>query len=712
MRKSLLSLVLCLLLLAAIVSSHALNWAAAENLNLTSVETQVMNSINGTNAYQYDLELENIGLNHSLSGYSFRSSGSVGANETVTWIQNQFESFGLETRAESFEFTTWNVMTKPVFKVDLDGNPDTTDDQVVVNSFQPEHYSWPTPEGGVFAKLVSLPMPDVQSRAGIWGARYNATAWNALNTTGKVVLVGREFRMNSGNYQLLVNKLQEQPPAAIIYTYWYTWMSDAPPGFTSTGGRPASQWGAYLWRFHIPAGWIDYEDGQMLRNALANNTHIAAQVTIDASIGTSPHYNVVGKILGSTNPEKMIIISAHYDSVVTPAFCDNGAGIAGVLELARVFSDANRTGQYKPAYTLVFVAFAGEELGLVGSVNYLKQHGPEMKNVVAVMNLDCIGNRIFQITETVTDDNGLNLQGIVTRAGQDLYVDVNYTSVENGASDQETFRAPIIANEDYAFFWGSDAGISNETRVKSSILISSIPLFYNDKWSDLGTPGWIHTPYDNSTSTSTFGWVEVANLQAHIRVTGLSIMRVLSPDTNPFLSGIYVGFAVAGIAAAILIYVKRTSAPARYVHVFMKKLSHEVLVDFGTKELVFVIFLTGVCMFLSFAFFMRVGRDEAVIGGFPTIVTYLYFGKPFEMIAIMNASGTGVVGVDQDPGQGMSLPDYPATTSILLPNMILNAAVFALLAFITIYVIKKLRYLHEYSKSSDVQRELERQDLE
>jgi len=60
----------------------------------------------------------------------------------------------------------------------------------------------------------------------------------------------------------------------------------------------------------------------------------------------------------------------------------------------------------------------------------------------------------------------------------------------------------------------------------------------------------------------------------------------------------------------------------------------------------------------------------------------------------------------------MSLPEYPATTSILLPSMILNAAVFALLAFITIYVIVKLRYLYEYSKSSDVQRELQRQDLE
>jgi len=47
----------------------------------------------------------------------------------------------------------------------------------------------------------------------------------------------------------------------------------------------------------------------------------------------------------------------------------------------------------------------------------------------------------------------------------------------------------------------------------------------------MGTPGWIHTAYDNSTSTETFSWIEPEDLEAHIKVAALTIMRV-SPDTS------------------------------------------------------------------------------------------------------------------------------------------------------------------------------------
>ena len=485
----------------------------------------------------------------------------------------------------------------------------------------------------------------------------------------------------------------------MIYTSSYSWSSWTPPFFLSVGGRPASQFGSYFWNLHLPVGEISYEDGQWIKSALANNTNISAQVMANASITQGPHYNVVGKLKGSTNPEKMIIISAHYDSVVTPAFCDNGAGVAGVLELARIFSEANRTGEYRPPYTLVFVAFAGEELGLVGSINYLKQHGNEMRDVAAVINIDCIGNRIFQITETTTDDKGLNLQDIVTKAGQDLNVHVNYT--EPGGSDQETFRDPMSMNEEYRYFWGTDAGIANATRVKSSIMIDSIPIFYSDVWTDIDAPGWIHTPYDNSTSTRTFDWVGVDRLQTHIQIVGLSVMRVLSAATDPFMMEVYIGAAVAGAVAAVLIYVERTR-----LYIFLRNIRHEILINFGTKELVMVIFLTGVYMFLSFAFFMRIGRDEIVMYGFPTITTFRFYGKPFEMIAIMSSS-TGGGG---DPGEGLQVfgsPEYAGTTNVLLPGLLLNFVVFGLLALLTVYAVLKLRYLQEYLRSSDVQRQLE-----
>jgi hypothetical protein len=119
-----------------------------------------------------------------------------------------------------------------------------------------------------------------------------------------------------------------------------------------------------------------------------------------------------------------------------------------------------------------------------------------------------------------------------------------------------------------------------------------------------------------------------------------------------------------------------------------------------------VIFLTAVYMFLSFAFFMRIGRDEIVMNGFPTITTFRFYGKPFEMIAIMSSS-TGGGGDTGESLQVFGSPEYAGTTNVLLPGLLLNFVVFGLLALLTVYAVLKLRYLQEYRRSSDVQRQLE-----
>ncbi len=697
MRKVQFPILVCLLLLASVANSHFSPEGVAKSPNLTSSEDHVLSMINGTSAYRYDLELESMALNRTISGYSFRSSGSVGATATAEWIEDKFESFGLETHVEAFQFAAWNIMTQPAMKVDFDANSDTTDDQVVIDSFQPEHYSWPTSEEGIFAQIVVLPLPQISSHAGVQGARYDAETWLAVNTTGKILLVGREIQMMGPMMQAFRNKLQTQPPAALIYVSWYNWSSWIPQVLSSIGGRPASQFGPYYWNLYLPVGQIGFEDGQWIRNALTNNTNISAQIVIEASITQGLHYNVIGKIRGATNQDRMIIISAHYDSTVTPAFSDNGAGVAGLLELARIFSGANQTGEYRPPYTLVFVAFAGEELGLVGSINYVKQHVNDIRNVAAVLNIDCIGSHILQITETTTDDNGLNLQDIVTIAGQDLSAYINYTY--SGGSDQETFRNPAGTNEKYRVIWGSDSGIANVTRVKSSIMIGSIPVFYSDVWTDVGSPGWSHTPYDNSTSTCTFDWIGVDRLQVHIQVIGLSVMRVLSAVTNPFLMEVCVGAAVACAVAVVIIYVERTR-----FRILLRNIRHEISINFGKKELILVILLTSVYLFLSLLFFVRVGRDEMVMYGSPTFTTFRYYGKPFEMIAVISSTAP----ID-DPGHGpgelelLGSPEYPGSTFVLFQGLLLNLVIFGLLALLTVYGSLKLKYLWEYNHSSDVQ---------
>ncbi|HXF04511.1 MAG TPA: M20/M25/M40 family metallo-hydrolase [Blastocatellia bacterium] len=114
--------------------------------------------------------------------------------------------------------------------------------------------------------------------------------------------------------------------------------------------------------------------------------------------------NVVAVLPGTTQPQRQIIISAHYDSlaivrrdgqvdwsqteVFAPGVTDDGSGTAAVMELARVLS------QYEFEKTLVFIAFAGEEQGLVGSTLYAQKARRENHQIEAVLNNDIIGSDV------------------------------------------------------------------------------------------------------------------------------------------------------------------------------------------------------------------------------------------------------------------------------------------------------------------------------
>ena len=68
-----------------------------------------------------------------------------------------------------------------------------------------------------------------------------------------------------------------------------------------------------------------------------------------------------------------------------PGVCDDGSGTAAVMELARVMS------QYEFDKTLAFVAFAGEEQGLIGSSLQAAKAKKENQVIEAVLNNDIIG---------------------------------------------------------------------------------------------------------------------------------------------------------------------------------------------------------------------------------------------------------------------------------------------------------------------------------
>ncbi|MBC7933470.1 MAG: M20/M25/M40 family metallo-hydrolase, partial [Rubrivivax sp.] len=114
-------------------------------------------------------------------------------------------------------------------------------------------------------------------------------------------------------------------------------------------------------------------------------------------------FNVVGILEGSDPGLKSeaIVIGAHYDHLghggagslaqkegeVHHGADDNASGVAGMLELARLIT----TQRPRPRRTLVFIAFSGEEEGLLGSNYYVNHPVVPLTNTVAMINMDMIG---------------------------------------------------------------------------------------------------------------------------------------------------------------------------------------------------------------------------------------------------------------------------------------------------------------------------------
>lgn len=104
--------------------------------------------------------------------------------------------------------------------------------------------------------------------------------------------------------------------------------------------------------------------------------------------------NVFAILKGTTNPERIYVVSGHYDSMCTsptdakcdaPGANDDASGTAASLELARVMS------KQKFDATIVFMTVPGEEQGLLGAAYYAEQAKINKQNIEAMFTNDIIG---------------------------------------------------------------------------------------------------------------------------------------------------------------------------------------------------------------------------------------------------------------------------------------------------------------------------------
>jgi aminopeptidase YwaD len=95
--------------------------------------------------------------------------------------------------------------------------------------------------------------------------------------------------------------------------------------------------------------------------------------------------NLLATKRGTTQPERVIELGAHYDTMATPGADDNSSGVAGALEVARVLAAV------PTAKSVRFCFFDLEELGLLGSTEHVRRIAGQAATFEGIIVLEMIG---------------------------------------------------------------------------------------------------------------------------------------------------------------------------------------------------------------------------------------------------------------------------------------------------------------------------------
>jgi peptidase M28-like protein/PDZ domain-containing protein/PA domain-containing protein len=162
--------------------------------------------------------------------------------------------------------------------------------------------------------------------------------------------------------------------------------------------------------------------------------------------------NVIGLLPGRDPQlkEQALIMGAHYDHLgrggetslapdrygeIHSGADDNASGVAGVITLAKAFAQAGSSR------SLVFIAFAAEEMGLLGSSHYVNHPAWPLGKTYAMINLDAIGRLAHNRLYVLGVDSAQELRPLLKETAKDLPLTLQFSGDGFGPSDHTNFYA-------------------------------------------------------------------------------------------------------------------------------------------------------------------------------------------------------------------------------------------------------------------------------
>jgi len=198
-------------------------------------------------------------------------------------------------------------------------------------------------------------------------------------------------------------------------------------------------------------------DADLVPRSFALPANLEVELHADVSREPKSVPNVAGYLPGRTR--EYVVVGAHYDHLgfgeqfsMAPAMAgtphpgadDNASGTAGLIELARVLAS-----QPSRERGVLFLAFAGEELGLLGSGHYVNHPILPIEDAVSMVNLDMIGRARDGTVYVGGLDTGSSLSSTLEDLlpADGLQVEYSASTRGYGSSDHTSFttkQVPVI----------------------------------------------------------------------------------------------------------------------------------------------------------------------------------------------------------------------------------------------------------------------------
>ncbi len=298
-----------------------------------------------------------------------RATGSPANLRSVDWALARFREAGVEARKEPFQMPgLWleRSASATVRGKGLEFSP-----RIAAMPF-----STATPKGGLTAPLLDA-------------GKGTDKELKALGEKAK----GAFLLVDTTELKNVDDLFREYAEAAEIEQRAF---AAGVAGVVYVGSRPNN----LLYRHNVSVGMrntrpmmVMERDGALrAQRLLRTGKALTLTAELDLQIGPAyESYNVIGEIRGSTRPDEVVVLGAHLDSwdLGTGAL-DNGANVVALIDVAR---QMKRLG-IKPARTLRFALWNGEEQGMFGSEGYVKAHEAELDKHVMASSFDIGCGRI------------------------------------------------------------------------------------------------------------------------------------------------------------------------------------------------------------------------------------------------------------------------------------------------------------------------------